>query len=83
MAALVGGAFNALASRAAPLVQPKSWLLVVSVGLAVEALRVDHANHILGLRLNDWISLIVFLSAAAVLYWRRRPADDPAVTPTV
>ena len=24
----------------------------------IEALRIDHANHILGLRLNDWISLV-------------------------
>lgn len=31
----------------------------------IEALRVDHANHILGLRLNDWTSLIVFLLALA------------------
>jgi prolipoprotein diacylglyceryl transferase len=27
----------------------------------IEALRTDHANHILGLRLNDWTSIIVFL----------------------
>ena len=27
----------------------------------IEALRTDHANHILGLRLNDWTSLFVFL----------------------
>jgi prolipoprotein diacylglyceryl transferase len=42
---------------------------------AVEALRVDHANHILGLRLNDWTSLIVFLAAVTVLCWRRTPAQ--------
>jgi len=41
---------------------------------AVEALRVDHANHILGLRLNDWTSLIVFIAAVTVLCWRRTPA---------
>ena len=29
----------------------------------IEALRSDHANHILGLRLNDWTSIIVFLVA--------------------
>jgi prolipoprotein diacylglyceryl transferase len=29
----------------------------------IEALRTDHANHILGLRLNDWTALIVFLLA--------------------
>jgi prolipoprotein diacylglyceryl transferase len=27
----------------------------------IEALRVDHANHVLGLRLNDWTSIAVFL----------------------
>jgi prolipoprotein diacylglyceryl transferase len=29
----------------------------------IEALRTDHANHILGLRLNIWTSIIVFLLA--------------------
>lgn len=43
---------------------------------AIEALRIDHANHFLGLRLNDWTSLIVFISALIVLFWPRRP---PAV----
>jgi prolipoprotein diacylglyceryl transferase len=31
----------------------------------IEALRTDHANHILGLRLNDWTAIIVFLLALA------------------
>jgi prolipoprotein diacylglyceryl transferase len=31
----------------------------------IEALRTDHANHILGLRLNIWTSIIVFLLALA------------------
>jgi prolipoprotein diacylglyceryl transferase len=31
----------------------------------IEALRTDHANHFLGLRLNDWTSLIVFLGGLA------------------
>jgi len=45
----------------------------------IEALRVDHANHVLGLRLNDWTSLVVFLAAVAVLCVRQRraPAPDP------
>jgi prolipoprotein diacylglyceryl transferase len=37
----------------------------------IEALRVDHANHYLGLRLNDWVSIGVFLAAAAYLLLRR------------
>ncbi len=36
---------------------------------AIEALRIDHANHFLGLRLNDWTSLIVLLAAVTVLCW--------------
>jgi prolipoprotein diacylglyceryl transferase len=35
----------------------------------VEALRIDDANHILGLRLNDWTSIVVFL--AALIYFVR------------
>ena len=31
----------------------------------IEALRHDHANHFLGLRLNDWTALIVFVLALA------------------
>jgi prolipoprotein diacylglyceryl transferase len=31
----------------------------------IEALRTDHANHILGLRLNDWTSIVVFLLGLA------------------
>jgi phosphatidylglycerol---prolipoprotein diacylglyceryl transferase len=29
----------------------------------IEALRIDEANHFLGLRLNDWTSIVVFLGA--------------------
>lgn len=38
----------------------------------IEALRVDHANHILGLRLNTWTCLVVFLAATAYLLRARR-----------
>ncbi len=38
----------------------------------IEALRIDDAHHILGLRLNDWVSLIVFIGAVAYLYRSRR-----------
>jgi len=44
----------------------------------IEALRVDHANHFFGLRLNDWTSLIVFMAAMAFLLLRdRRRAPEP------
>jgi prolipoprotein diacylglyceryl transferase len=39
---------------------------------AIEGLRIDHANHFLGLRLNEWTSAIVFLAAVGVLLWPRR-----------
>ena len=39
---------------------------------AIEGLRIDHANHLLGLRLNEWTSVIVFLAAVTVLCWGRR-----------
>ncbi|EGX61029.1 MULTISPECIES: prolipoprotein diacylglyceryl transferase [Streptomyces] len=47
----------------------------------IEMLRVDPANH-LGLRLNVWTSLLLFLAAVAFLVVRRRPAPT-APAPTV
>lgn len=43
----------------------------------IEALRIDHANHFLGLRLNDWTSLVVFLAAIAFLLLRRPRRQQP------
>jgi len=38
------------------------YVMGYTIGRAwIEALRTDHANHVLGLRLNDWTSLLVFL----------------------
>jgi prolipoprotein diacylglyceryl transferase len=37
----------------------------------IEALRIDDANHFLGLRLNDWTAIIVFLSAVAFFLLRK------------
>ncbi len=40
----------------------------------IEALRDDHANHLLGLRINDWTSILVFLAAlTALAVLRRQP----------
>jgi prolipoprotein diacylglyceryl transferase len=45
------------------------YVAAYTVGRAwIEWLRVDSAHHILGLRLNDWTSLIVFVGAVAYLY---------------
>ena len=59
------------------------YVAAYTVGRAwIEWLRVDSAHHILGLRLNDWTSLIVFLGAVAYLYFYRRPHRDPARAPS-
>ncbi len=48
-----------------------------------EYLRVDDAHHILGLRLNDWTSIVVFLGAVAymVISAKRRPGREQVVEP--
>jgi phosphatidylglycerol---prolipoprotein diacylglyceryl transferase len=47
----------------------------------IEYLRVDHANHILGLRLNDWTSLLVFAGALItyLVSLHRAPGREPVV----
>ena len=67
------------------------YVALYTVGRAwVEYLRVDHANHLLGLRLNDWTCLIVFTGAVVFLQAHRgtrgrtAPADPlvpDALTP--
>ncbi len=44
----------------------------------IEALRIDDAHHVLGLRLNDWVALLVFLGAVTylVLSARRHPGRE-------
>jgi prolipoprotein diacylglyceryl transferase len=45
----------------------------------IEMLRIDHANHILGLRLNVFVSAAVFLAAVIYLVATRRfGREDPA-----
>ncbi|MHB9856961.1 prolipoprotein diacylglyceryl transferase [Streptomyces sp. YIM S03343] len=61
-----------------------TYVLAYTVGRAwIEALRIDHANHFLGLRLNDYVSLILFLGALAYLIVSRgpRPGDDAPYPP--
>lgn len=51
------------------------YVMTYTIGRAwIEALRIDDAHHILGLRLNDWVSLFVFL-LAGILFWRSRRAS--------
>jgi prolipoprotein diacylglyceryl transferase len=59
------------------------YLALYAVGRSwIEALRVDHANHIAGLRLNDWMTLIVFASAVSYLLARRERPAKPSIGET-
>jgi prolipoprotein diacylglyceryl transferase len=49
----------------------------------IESLRVDEANHFLGLRLNDWVSIVVFVAAVTYIVVRRdSPREPPETTET-
>jgi prolipoprotein diacylglyceryl transferase len=50
----------------------------------IEYLRVDEANHFLGLRVNDYVSIVIFLLAAGYFVLRRgsRREDPSTVEPT-
>ncbi len=57
------------------------YVLLYTVGREwIEALRVDPATHIFGIRLNDYVCAIVFLGAAAYLY-RTRGTDGVVPVP--
>ncbi|WP_329524303.1 prolipoprotein diacylglyceryl transferase [Streptomyces jietaisiensis] len=49
----------------------------------IEYMRVDDAHHFLGLRLNDWTALIVFLLAVAyiIVSAKKRPGREEIVEP--
>jgi len=50
----------------------------------VEFMRTDDANHILGLRVNSWVSILVFLLGVFLYFWfGRRPdeSDDEEAEP--
>ncbi len=49
----------------------------------IEMLRIDEANHILGLRLNVWTSIVLFVAALAFFVWsaRRHPGRETDVQP--
>ena len=58
------------------------YVMGYTVGRAwIEALRHDHANHILGLRLNDWTSILVFLGGLMWFLRHRDVYDDSPYTP--
>ena len=43
----------------------------------VESLRIDPAHEIAGLRVNTWMSIIVFIAAAAWLAWESKHHAEP------
>jgi prolipoprotein diacylglyceryl transferase len=47
----------------------------------IEALRVDHANHFLGVRINDWVCLVCFIGAVIYLYRTRGKTREEFVEP--
>ena len=60
------------------------YVALYTVGRAwIEYLRVDHANHLFGLRLNDWTCLIVFSGAVVFFVLRRGPLDSHVTPPDV
>lgn len=49
----------------------------------IEYMRVDDAHHVLGMRLNNWTAIVVFLAAVAyiVLSAKRQPGREETVEP--
>ncbi|MFI5074627.1 MAG: prolipoprotein diacylglyceryl transferase [Actinomycetales bacterium] len=48
----------------------------------IEVMRTDDANHILGLRVNSWVSVLVFLLGVFLYVWfGRRPEDQDEPEP--
>jgi prolipoprotein diacylglyceryl transferase len=48
--------------------------------VVIEAMRSDFANHILGLRVNIWTSIVVFLLGVGIFVVCGRRGRDPALT---
>jgi prolipoprotein diacylglyceryl transferase len=60
------------------------YMIVYGAGRSwIEALRIDPAHHILGLRLNDWMSILVFTAGLIgfVVSARRHPGREIVVEP--
>jgi prolipoprotein diacylglyceryl transferase len=58
-------------------------MYVIGYGIGrywVEGLRIDRADEIAGLRLNQWVSLLAIVGGAVVLAWmRRHPFPEPEI----
>ncbi len=46
-----------------------------------ELLRIDPAHHFFGLRLNAWVSIVVFVTSTAYFVWHQRTASETAREP--
>ena len=65
------------------------YVAAYAVGMfALQAIRIDYAHHIAGLRVNEWIALLAFAAAASYLQRTRHARDagllvaaDPAAPP--
>jgi prolipoprotein diacylglyceryl transferase len=58
------------------------YVAVYTVGrFWIEALRVDDAHRFLGLRLNDWTSIVLFVAAVTFLVVRRHAGPDDPIVP--
>ncbi|MEY9908798.1 prolipoprotein diacylglyceryl transferase [Catenulispora sp. MAP12-49] len=47
----------------------------------IESLRIDDAHHFLGMRLNDWTAIIVFIGAVVYFVWSRKKYPGRESTP--
>ena len=47
----------------------------------IEFMRTDEANHVLGLRVNSWVSILVFLLGVGLFFWYGRRPPDPEPEP--
>ena len=45
----------------------------------VEALRIDPANEIFGLRINLWMSLVLVITGLVILLWPKGAASSPDI----
>jgi len=47
----------------------------------IEFMRTDDANHILGLRVNSWVSILVFVLGVGLFIWYGRRPQEPEPEP--
>lgn len=57
------------------------YVAAFSVGMfAAQAIRIDYAHHILGLRVNQWVAILAFAGSVAYLYLTRHSRAAPGMT---